>query len=123
EDAVRDVLSSWGPGKFDAHLILDGQATTPDGRPAAVLLPPAFGLAGVNLHTSNGWGSVTHWNALVAVLEMQSQGTLYDPRLDDARKYPIAAANGFSNVRSEDDLVTPKLPALHAYQLSLPAPE
>jgi hypothetical protein len=123
EDTVRTVLNSWGPGKFDASLILDGKAFRPDGEPAAVLLPPAFGLAGVNLHTWTGWGSVTHWNALVANLEMQGKGTLYDPRLNDADKFPIAAANGFGNVRNDPDLVTAKLPALHLYQLSLPAPK
>jgi len=122
EDTVRDVLRSWGPGKFDAALILDGQPFRPDGGSAAVLIPPAFGLAGVNLHTSTGWGSVTYWNALVAVLEMQGKGTLYDPRLDDAGKFPVAAANGFGNVRHDPDLVTPKLAALHFYQLALPAP-
>lgn len=122
EDTVRDVLRSWGPGKFDATLILDGQPFRPDGDPAAVLIPPAFGLAGVNLHTSTGWGSVTHWNALVAVLEMQGKGTFYDPRLDDATKFPVAAANGFGNVRNDPDLVTPKLAALHFYQLAIPAP-
>lgn len=122
EDTVRDVLRSWGSGKFDAALILDGQPFRPDGGSAAVLIPPAFGLAGVNLHTSTGWGSVTYWNALVAVLEMQGKGTLYDPRLDDASKFPVAAANGFGNVRHDPDLVTPKLAALHFYQLALPAP-
>src|SRR5262244_2951270 len=37
--AVRNVLLSWGPGKFDAELILDGKAMTPDQKPAAVLIP------------------------------------------------------------------------------------
>jgi mono/diheme cytochrome c family protein len=119
---VRKVLKSWGPGKFDAELLLDGKAFQPDGRSAATLLPAAFGLAGVNLHTYTGWGSVTHWNAFVAVLEMQGKGTLYDPRLDDASKFPIAAANGFGNVRREPDLVTSKLGALQFYQLAIPAP-
>jgi hypothetical protein len=119
---VRAVLNSWGPGKFDAALAFDGKAFRPDGGSGATLIPPAFGLAGVNLHTSTGWGSVTHWNALVAVLEMHGKGTFYDPRLDDAAKFPIAAANGFGNVRSDEDLVTPKLDALHHYQLSMPAP-
>jgi hypothetical protein len=120
---VRKVFKSWGPGKFDAELLLDGKAFRPDGRSAATLLPAAFGLAGVNLHTYTGWGSVTHWNAFVAVLEMQGKGTLYDPRLDDASKFPIAAANGFGNVRREPDLVTPKLGALQFYQLAIPAPK
>jgi hypothetical protein len=120
---VRTVLLSWGPGKFDAELILDGKAFRPDGKSAATLLPPAFGLAGVNLHTWTGWGSVTHWNAFVANLEMHGSGTFYDPRLRNAEQFPIAAANGFDNVRSEVDLITPKLPALHFYQLAIPAPK
>ncbi|HZR80464.1 MAG TPA: hypothetical protein VFD92_05130 [Candidatus Binatia bacterium] len=122
QDTVRTVLRSWGPGKFDAELILDGKAFRPDGRSAATLLPPAFGLAGVNLHTWTGWGSVTHWNAFVANLEMHGQGTLFDPRLDDPVQFPIAAKNRLGHVRSEPDLITAKLPALHFYQLSIPAP-
>jgi len=120
---VRTVLNSWGPGKFDAALALDGKAFRPDGSSAATLIPPAFGLAGVNLHTSTGWGGVSHWNAFVANLEMHGKGTFYDPRLDDSAKFPVAAANGFGNVRSEEDLITSKLAALHFYQLAIPAPE
>jgi len=119
---VRAVLNSWGPGKFDAELFLDGKAFRPDGTSAATLLPPAFGLAGVNLHTWTGWGSVTHWNAFVANLEMHGQGTFFDPRLRDAEQFPIAASAGFDNVRHEPDLITPKLAALHVYQLAIPAP-
>jgi cytochrome c5 len=122
QDTVRTVLLSWGPGKFDAELILDGKAFRPDGKSAATLLPPAFGLAGVNLHTWTGWGSVTHWNAFVANLEMHGSGTFFDPRLNDAAKFPIAAREGFGNVRNVPDLITPKLPALHFYQLAIPAP-
>ena len=132
QDTVRAVLQTWGPGKFDAELFLDGKAFNPqqvtDGVvtgtnvSGATLLPPAFGLSGVNLHTWTGWGSVTHWNAFVANLEMRGQGTFYDPRLNDAAKFPIAAANGFGNVRVQPDLITAKLPALHFYQLALPAP-
>jgi len=123
EATVREVLNSWGPGKFDAELVLDGKAFRPDGKPAATLLPPAFGLAGVNLHTWTGWGSVTHWNAFVSNLEMHGNGTFYDPRLNDAEKFPIAAQNGFGNVRSDPDLITSKLAALHFYQLAIPAPK
>ena len=119
---VRKVLRSWGPGKFDAELLMDGKAFRPDGKSAATLIPPAFGLAGVNLHTWTGWGSVTHWNGFVANLEMQGSGTFYDPRLNDAAKFPIAAAAGFGDVRKTPDLVTPKLAPLHLYQLSLEAP-
>jgi hypothetical protein len=123
EATVRQVLLSWGPGKFDAELILDGKAFRPDGGSAATLIPPAFGMAGVNLHTWTGWGSVTHWNAFVANLEMHGQGTFYDPRLNDANKFPIAAANGFGNVRNDPDLITAKLADLHFYQLAIPAPK
>ncbi len=122
EETVRAVLNSWGPGKFDAEIILDGKAFQPDGRSAATLLPPAFGLAGVNLHTWTGWGSVTHWNAFVANLEMHGQGTFYDPRLNDPVQFPIAAQAGFGNVRNTPDLITSKLAALHFYQLAIPAP-
>ena len=122
ETIVRQVLASWGPGKFDAELILDGKAFRPDGKSAATLIPPAFGLAGVNLHTWTGWGSVTHWNAFVANLEMHGKGTFFDPRLNDPIQFPVAARNGFGNVRSNPDLISAKLPALHFYQLAIPAP-
>jgi cytochrome c2 len=123
EATVRTVLAGWGPGKFDAELFLDGKGFRPDGKSAATLIPPAFGLAGVNLHTWTGWGSVTHWNAFVANLEMHGQGTFYDPRLNDATQFPIAAKAGFGNVRNTPDLITSKLPALHLYQLAIPAPK
>lgn len=133
EATVKTVLNSWGPGKFDAELILDGKAFNPqqvtDGVvtgtnvSGATLIPPAFGLAGVNLHTWTGWGSIPHWNAFVAVLEMHGQGNFYDPRLDDAAQFPIAAANGFGHITVDEDLVTPKLAGLHAYQISLLAPK
>jgi hypothetical protein len=123
EETVRQVLLSWGPGKFDAELALDGQAFQPDGRSAATLLPPAFGLAGVNQHTwTGGWGNVTYWNAFVANIEMHGRGTFFDPRLDNAQQYPIAAAAGFGDIRSAVDRITPRLGALHFYQLAIPAP-
>jgi mono/diheme cytochrome c family protein len=121
---VRKVLMSWGPGKFDAELNLDGKAFRPDGKPAATLIPAAFGLVGVNNHTWTGaWGTVTYWNAYVANLEMHGQGTFYDPRLNDPKKYPVAARTQQGNKRDAVDLITAKLPALHFYQLSLPVPK
>lgn len=120
---VRKVLNSWGPGKFDAGLLLDGKGFRPDGQSAATLIPPAFGLAGVNLHTWTGWGSVTHWNAFVANLAMHGKGTFFDPRLNDPVQFPVAAAAGFGNVRNDPDLITSKLAALHFYQLAIPAPK
>jgi mono/diheme cytochrome c family protein len=124
EATVRKVLNSWGPGKFDAELNLDGKAFRPDGKPAATLNPPAFGLAGVNNHTWTGaWGTVTYWNAYVANLEMHGKGTFYDPRLDNAEKYPVAARTRQGHKQDKEDRITPKLPALHFYQLSLAVPK
>ena len=122
EATVRKVITAWGPGKFDAALMVDGKGFRPDGKTAATLIPPAFRLAGVNLHTSTGWGSVTHWNGFVAVLEMHGKGTFFDPRLKDPVQFPVAARAGFDNVRSDPDLTSAKLPALHFYQLAIPAP-
>ena len=122
ESTVRSVLAAWGPGKFDAELFLDGKGFRPDGKTAATLIPAAFGLAGVNLHTYTGWGSVPHWNGFVANLEMHGKGTFYDPRLNDPEQFPVAARVGSGNVRNDPDLVSSKLPALHFYQLAIPAP-
>ena len=122
EKTLKQVLAGWGAGKFDAVVFMDGKATRPDGGSGATLIPPAFGLAGVNLHTFTGWGSVTYWNAFVANLEMHGKGTFYDPRLKNAAQYPVAAKAGFGEVRSPEDLITSKLAALHFYQLAIPAP-
>ena len=119
---LRQVLNAWGPGKFDAEVFMDGKALRPDGTPGAVVIPAAFGLAGVNLHTYVGWGGVPHWNAFVANLLMHGQGTFFDPRLNDPVKFPIASKNGFGDVRADHDLITSKLPALQLYQLAIAAP-
>lgn len=124
EATVKKVLLAWGPGKFDAELNLDGKGFRPDGKSAATLIPPAYGLAGVNLHTwGGGWGTVTYWNAFVANLELRGQGNFRDARLNDASQFPIAARAGFGNTRSEEDHITSKLSALHFYQLAIPTPQ
>ncbi|HEY8271772.1 MAG TPA: hypothetical protein VIG33_12850 [Pseudobdellovibrionaceae bacterium] len=123
DETTRKVLLAWGPGKFDAELFLDGKGFRPDGKTAATLIPPAFGLAGVNLHTYTGWGSVPYWNAFVANIQMHGQGNFFDPRLDNAEKYPVAARAKLGHIHSDKDLITGKLAALHYYQLSLAAPK
>jgi hypothetical protein len=124
EATVKKVLKSWGPGKFDALLNLDGKAFRPDGKSAATLNPAAFGLAGVNNHTwTGGWGTVSYWNAYVGNLEMHGKGNFYDVRLDDAQKYPVAARTRQGHKRDGEDRITPKLAALHFYQLALPTPK
>ena len=122
EATVNKVLASWGPGKFDAELFLDGKGFRPDGKSAATLIPAAFGLGGVNLHTYTGWGSVPYWNAFVANLEMHGIGNFDDDRLANAKQFPVAARAGFAHVRHKVDLITSKLAALQVYQLSLPVP-
>jgi cytochrome c peroxidase len=56
---------------------------------------------------------------------MHGKGTFFDPRLDKASQFPIAAANGFGHVQTDPDAdqITSKLPALHVYQLVLDAPK
>lgn len=122
-ETVKTVLASWGPGRYDAELNKDGKAFRPDGKQAGTLLPPAFGLAGVNLATWTGFGSLTYWNAYVGVTQMHGLGTFFDPRFNDPDQYPVSARSGAGNTRNTTDLVTPKLAALHFYQLSIPAPK
>jgi len=134
DDDVRAVLNSWGTGKFDAELLLDGKAFNPVTRKsAATMIPNAFGLAGFNQHTWTGaWGSIPYWNALVANLEMGGIGRFFDPRLNNKNQFPISAAlnNGNHNgpvgsrppLSPDDDQVTSKLAALQFYQLALPSP-
>ncbi|HXF15031.1 MAG TPA: hypothetical protein VN517_17895 [Terriglobales bacterium] len=133
-DKVRTVLNSWGPGKFDAELFLDGKAFNPQQVtngvvtgvhvPGATLIPNARGLAGHNLHTwTGGWGSVPYWNAFVAVDEMHGKGTFFDERFDNPQQFPIAAKAKLGHVSTDpdSDRVTGKIAALQFYQLSLPA--
>jgi hypothetical protein len=119
---VKEVLNSWGAGKYDAELNFDGKGMRPDGKSGATVLPAAFGLAGQNLHTYGGWGSIPYWNAYVANTQMHGQGTFVDRRLG-ASQFPLVDKTGFANKRSNPDQVTSKLAALHYYQLSIPAPK
>lgn len=123
EATLKKVLDSWGPGCFDAEIDKDGKALRPDGKRACTLIPPAFGLAGVNLHTWTGFGSVPYWNAYVAATEMHGSGTFFDARLGHKEQYAVSAKSGAYNLRPAIDRITAKLPALHYYQLSIPAPK
>ena len=120
---VKNVLASWGPGRYDAELDKDGKAFRPDGKQAGTLIPPAFGLAGVNLATWTGFGSVTYWNAYVAGTQMHGAATFFDARFNDKDQYPVSAKTGAGNTRNTPDKTTAKLAALHFYQLSIPAPK
>jgi hypothetical protein len=122
EATVRKVLASWGPGRYDAVLDKDGKALRPDGGQAGTLIPPAFGLAGINLHTWTGFGSTPYWNAYVAATQMHGSGTFVDRRFDDKDQFPVSAKSGSGNTRGTPDLTSSKLAALHFYQLAIPAP-
>jgi mono/diheme cytochrome c family protein len=101
-EAQRAVYTSWGPGRYDPRFSIDGQNTP-------IVIPPAYGLAGVDDETFTAEGPVSYWNAYVAVTQMHGRGNFSDDRL------------GIEIVQSPD-MVTPKLEALRAYQLSLAKP-
>src|SRR5215470_6268358 len=123
EATLKRVLSTWGPGRFDAEIDKDGKALRPDGGQAGTLIPPAFGLAGVNLHTWTGFGSVPYWNAYVGATEMHGSGTFFDARLGNSSTFPVASKSGSYNSHGRPDQLTSKLAALHFYQLAIPAPK
>ena len=100
--ATKAVLNSWGPGMYDPRINFDGLSTP-------LVLPPAYGLRGVDMETYTAEGPVSYWNAYVAVTQMHGQGNFSDPRLG-------------VNIVQSPDLVTSKLPALREYQLSLEKP-
>src|SRR5215204_4494807 len=100
--AQKAIYNSWGPGRFDPRFNVDGIN-------GPVLIPPAFGLKGVGFETYTGDGPISYWNNYVAVLEMGGHGSFSDPRLG-------------ITITQEPDLVTPKLPELLRYQLSLATP-
>jgi mono/diheme cytochrome c family protein len=100
--ATKMVLNSWGPGMYDPRINFDGLSTP-------LVLPPAYGLLGVDKETYTAEGPVSYWNAYVAVTQMHGQGNFSDPRLG-------------VNIVQSPDLVTSKLPALRAYQLSIQKP-
>jgi mono/diheme cytochrome c family protein len=102
--ATKTTLRSWGPGRYDPRFNIDGLSKP-------VVIPPAYGLAGVHSVTYTGDGDeLAYWNRYVAVTQMGGLGTMDEPRL------------GLHVTNGSVDLVTAKLPALQAYQLSIDAP-
>ena len=98
----KAVYESWGPGKYDPRFNLDGKNTP-------LVIPPAYGLAQVKNETYTAEGPISYWNAYVAVTQMGGHGNFSDSRLG-------------IDVKHSPDMVTSKLPALRAYQYSLPVP-
>ncbi len=138
--------ASWagefGPGFYDPRININ---TDPGSNPAVgpdiaanikaykdaggipVLIPPAFGLLGINksIYTGDGDsahepdGPVAYWNRYVGVTQMHGHGTFVDPRLIiNGAVLDIDHTNG----GALPDRVTSVLPALQAYQWSIPAP-
>jgi mono/diheme cytochrome c family protein len=102
--SAKAVYNSWGPGKYDPRFNFDG-INGPQ------VIPPAYGLAGLHSITSTGDGSdIAYWNRYVAVTQMGGQGSFSEPR------------TGVNVTNGTTDLVSSKLPALQAYQLSLASP-
>jgi hypothetical protein len=99
---AKAVYRSWGKGRYDPRF-------NHDGKNVPVVIPPAYGLAGIPLATYTGDGDISYWNAYVAVTQMHGQGTFADSRLG-------------IDIRHDPDLVTSKLPALGFYQQSLAPP-
>lgn len=99
---AKAALESWGPGRYDARFNQDTENHP-------VLIPPAYGLRDVALETYTGDGPVSYWNAYVAVTQMGGHGNFSDERIG-------------VEIVQDPDRVTPMLPALRDYQLSIDAP-
>lgn len=101
---LKAVYNSWGKGRYDPRFNFD-HINGPQ------VIPPAFGLLGVHRITATGDGTdIAYWNRYVGVTQMGGHGTFSEPR------------TGVTVINGSDDLISDKLPALQAYQLSLAAP-
>ena len=104
DTAKKIVYASWGRGKYDPRFNLDGKN-------GPQVIPPAYGLNGIHRITSTGDGDdLAYWNRYVGVTQMGGHGTFTEPR------------TGVNVTNGTVDLISAKLPALQAYQLSLAAP-
>jgi hypothetical protein len=100
----KAIYNSWGPGRFDPRINFDGLN-------GPVLIPPAYGLKGVHSITFTGDGpDIAYWNRYVGVTQMHGHGSFVEPRLG-------------IDVQNPPDLISDKLAALQAYQLSINAPK
>jgi len=99
----KAVYNSWGPGMYDPRFNFDGKN-------GPQVIPPAYGLIGIHRITSTGDGTdVAYWNRYVGVTQMHGHGAFDEPRTG-------------VHVNNPPDIITPLLPALQEYQLSLNAP-
>ena len=107
----KQPFASWGAGKFDPRFqAFNGKKFIPLHSPSLpVVIPPIFGLQGVGFETFTADGPISYWTNYVGVTQMGGQGSFKDPRIG-------------LKITQAPDLVTPKLPALLDYQLSLQTP-
>src|SRR5687768_7740456 len=112
DPGLKAEFNAWGPGKYDPrHHAFDGTNIIGLNTPSLpIVIPPIYGLKKVGFETFTADGPISYWNAYVGVSQMGGQGTFRDRRIG-------------LNIVQKPDLVTPKLPALLAYQLSLRAPQ
>jgi len=112
DDKLKAEFAKWGPGKYDPrHHAFDGKKIVPLKSPSIpVVIPPAYGLRDVGFETFTADGPISYWNAYVGISQMGGRGNFKDPRIG-------------LEISQTPDLVTPKLPALLEYQLSLAAPK
>jgi hypothetical protein len=112
DDATKAEFRRWGPGKYDPrHHTFDGNTIIPLNTPSLpIVIPPIYGLRGVGFETFTADGPISYWNSYVGVGQMGGHGTFIDPRIGLL-------------ITQTPDLVTPKLPALLDYQLSLRTPK
>lgn len=110
--ATKKEFMAWGPGKYDPrHHYFNGTSIVPLNSPSVpIVIPAIYGLRGVGFETVTGDGPISYWNAYVGVGQMGGQGTFNDSRIGVF-------------INQTPDLVTPKLPALLDYQLSLQTPK
>jgi hypothetical protein len=112
DEATKAEFRTWGPGKYDPrHHAFDGTNIVPLNNPSLpIVIPSIYGLKGVGFETFTADGPISYWNSYVGVGQMGGHGNFSDPRIG-------------LHIAQTPDMVTPKLPALLAYQLSLRAPK
>ncbi len=101
---LKPVYASWKKGFYDPRFNIDKKN-------GPLVIPPAYGLQGVELETYTGEGPISYWNNYVGVTQMHAHGSFKDDRL-----------NLNIVVAPQEDEIKAKLPALRQYQLSLNAP-
>jgi len=112
DEATKAEFRTWGPGRYDPrHHAFDGASIIPLNSPSLpIVIPPIYGLKGVGFETFTADGPISYWNSYVGVGQMGGKGNFSDPRIE-------------LFISQTPDLVTPQLPALLDYQLSLRAPK